>query len=232
MKKKIKVIFYLIALVLIIVGGYNVFHYFSQTKKEVETISIPSFEKEKSKSKIISKKMIIENLKNTPELVGLTAKTKKTYTYMDEENAFKVSENENGIVKWAKNTYNKTQRRKFEINIEIESKLGFDLDKLKEEQIIVNNEKGEVKVISPKIKIIALVINYDEAKIEKEIGIFREEFSEEDRQKIFKFVRKKAEKEIQMNKEINEKALKETQKTLESIIELTPNVKKVKFINL
>lgn len=159
-----------------------------------------------NKQNILEKQTVINKLTESFQVVGITGKIEKDFTYSNN--------------KW---------NGKKQLNIKLHGafKIGFNIADIERENISISG--NHVTVDMPKLKLISLELPYDDIEIVKELGIFRTDFSEEDRQLIYSTARISIVEEIMKDETFMNNALVSNQKALKAILMLIPQVESVSF---
>lgn len=156
---------------------------------------------------IIDKQLIIKELKEKMQIVGLESDIKKEFGYTDN--------------KWYGD-------RTYKMNLHGTFKMGINIDEIKPEDIeIVNN--NDIIITLPNIILVSLEVPYDSIKINKDVGLFRSDFSESDRQLIYKEAYKSIKEEILNDMNIKNNATISTQNSIKRLLNLIPNVNNIYF---
>jgi len=158
------------------------------------------------KQHIVDKEVVIETLKDKFQIVGLEGQVKKEFEFKDE--------------KWYGN-------KNFQMELHGSFKMGFNIDDITREDItIIDNN---IIINMPDIKLISLELPYDKIKINKDIGMFRTDFTEKDRQFLYSIASDSAKKEILNDKLIHRNSVVASQEAIKQILLLIPEVNNVLF---
>jgi hypothetical protein len=140
------------------------------------------------------------------QVVGLEGDITKEFNYLDN--------------KWYGEKYLK-------MNLYSKFKIGFNVNEINREDVIVDD--GNVIIIMPEIVLISLEVPYDKIVIEQADGMLRKDFTEDERQLLYKSAYESIEKQILNDNTIIDKAKKENENAIRSILMLIPEIKNVSF---
>lgn len=208
--RKMAVVVSLISIILSIAMGLN----YINSIHSYSTI-IPTSSKT-SEQFVIEKDVVIENLKQVSEIVGLEGEFNKKYKFTE-----KTFESGIGFLE-------KAGKRSYSIDLNGTFKMGFDLTNIKEEDVYIDGTT--VKIVTPKIILISFEAPFHNAEIENKKGFLARDFTEEDRKLVYEKAYEKAISEIRYDKETNEKATVFTKVVLKELLK-SYFVKDVEFID-
>jgi hypothetical protein len=106
-------------------------------------------------------------------------------------------------------------------------KFGINVADIKREDILISN--GNVIIKMPEIALISLEIPYDKIEIEKSKGWFRSDFTEDDRQLLYKTSKDSILKQILNDENTINNANISTQNAIKTILMMIPEVDSVSF---
>jgi len=247
---KVKTMVITIATVgLLAVGGFGtlkVYQHFNP-KDEYKEQKVTIDTKVKNQS-IVDKETVILSSKSVVKLIGEEVKAKKEHKYQD--SAFKLKLTEigadssvterffvgiwNGLKQKATNT---VTREYFQTGY-YTAKYGLDAKKNPLHVISVNEQTGVVKIEKPVVSRLGFEMPYDEMKIEAidktdlEKGRIKltKEFTDKDRQLLYKDLKKRTLKEV--DQKTKEMAQKGTEQAIEDFFKMKDKNIKIKFVDV
>lgn len=198
--RKIKFyMFVVIAIVLLFGVSYLKKDKDTFTEQETEII-IPTVN-------IIDQKIVIKELIENLQVVGLESDIEKVYKYKDS--------------KWFGD-------KEFSMKLNGTFKMGFNINDIKRENIIIT-DNNDVIIEMPEMVLISLELPYDKIKINKDIGLLRKDFSENDRQLLYSNASDSIKEEILNDTNIRNNAIISSQNAIKQILTLIPEVNNVSF---
>ncbi|OPH61852.1 hypothetical protein BC351_01010 [Paenibacillus ferrarius] len=164
---------------------------------------------------VIDKNVVIKAIHSKSELVGLDTHGLKTYIVSDS-----FFQNHGSIKDYLGN-------RTLEIIAQTYFKTGIDLSSIHNEDVVVYGQTLFLKLSKSQMQMISLDIPFDQIQFNTKLGLFRSNFSLEDKQFLYSELRKSVENEIMNNEIIRENTYKNVSDTLRNLLEKIPNCTKV-----
>lgn len=186
---------------------------FSHTTGKVD-IALPS--QTSIKANIVEKDTVVNALAQKAQWVGMEGKIEKQFTYTDSTLETKYE------------AFNSLGKRQYNFKLNGSFKLGFDMSEITPDRIIIRDDT--VIIVSPKVILISLDIPYDRMEIVGNVGIFRTELKDADKQGIYSKYKQQINDELLSDKELINKAREDSQRGISKFLLTIPNVKTVKFI--
>jgi hypothetical protein len=161
----------------------------------------------------VDTKLVIGAIKEQAQIVGMSGEFSKSYGYQD------------AIYDSGWNWLNKLGDRDLTFDVKGTFKMGINIKDIPFDRI--RAEGDTVFIPFPSLTLISFELPYDQIVINKHVGVLRKDFSEQDRQAIYKGVKDKAEKEIKADTAIQKEADANTKQAIELLLLHIPNVKHI-----
>ncbi len=180
-------------------------------EKVIEYIPVENKQIQEVKEKVVEKETVMNAIRNEIQLVGLVGDVSKTIIYEDN--------------KW-------TGKKEYHMQVNGTYKLGYNMKELlfQKERIIVDEYEGIVTVVAPNVKIIALMLPFDDIKIKEKTGWLRKDITDQQKQEMYKQARKKIITDIENNTHTIDQAHKQTNQALREIFMKIDGMEKVNFV--
>lgn len=198
--KKIKFyMFVVIAIILLLSVSYLKNDKDTFTEAETE-INIPTIN-------IVDQKIVINELIENLQIVGLEGNIEKVYRYKDS--------------KWFGD-------KEFSMKLNGKFKMGFNINDIKPENVLVT-ENNDIIIEMPEMVLISLELPYDKIEINKDVGLLRKGFSETDRQLLYSKASDSVKEEILNDENIKNNALISSQNAIRKILSPLPGINNISF---
>jgi Protein of unknown function (DUF4230) len=155
---------------------------------------------------VLTRETIIHALADESQLVGLSGTTSKTIVYNDP--------------KWYGD-------RKYEITVTGTFKLGANITR--EWLTGVQVENGTVSLPKPHIVLISADFPYDAMTVNKQVGWFRRELTDEDLRELYRTARTQAVSDVLRDSTTRQQAERNVERTIRELLTAVPGVKAVEF---
>ncbi|KZD71140.1 DUF4230 domain-containing protein [Bacillus cereus] len=149
---------------------------------------------------IITKKLVIESMKDTFEYTGEEINFKGGATFVDRKGAIKKRTESNGLLDDITNSTvniyadatNRYRERAYKEIVPIKAKLGMDTKKLTDEDVQIRGNDIYIRLKDPAL--IAFEVPYEKGDIDADRGAMAESFTEKERQRYHGVIAKSIEK--------------------------------------
>lgn len=155
---------------------------------------------------VLTRETVIHTLADESQLVGLSGTTSKTVIFDDP--------------KWYGD-------RKYEITVTGTFKLGANITR--EWLAGVQVEDGTVSLPKPHIVLISADFPYDAMTVDKQVGWFRRELTDEDLQALYRTARTQAMSDVLRDSTTRQQAERNVERTICELLTAVPGVKAVEF---
>jgi hypothetical protein len=155
---------------------------------------------------VLTRETIIHALADESQLVGLSGTTSKTIVYNDP--------------KWYGD-------RKYEITVTGTFKLGANITREWLTGVQVTN--GTVSLPKPHIVLISADFPYDAMTVDKQIGWFRRELTDEDLRQLYRTARTQAVSDVLRDSTTRQQAERNVERLVHELLAVVPGVKAVEF---
>jgi Protein of unknown function (DUF4230) len=155
---------------------------------------------------VLTRETVIHALADESQIVGLRGTTSKTIVYADS--------------KWYGD-------RKYEITVTGTFKLGANITR--EWLAGMKVEGGVVSLPKPHIVLISADFPYDSMTIDKQVGWFRRELTDEDLQQLYRKARTQAVSDVLRDSTTRQQAERNVERTIRELLTVVPGVKGVEF---
>jgi Protein of unknown function (DUF4230) len=155
---------------------------------------------------VLSRETVIHTLADESQIVGLRGTTSKTIVYADS--------------KWYGD-------RKYEVTVTGTFKLGANITR--EWLAGVQVENGIVSLPKPHIVLISADFPYDSMTVNKQVGWFRRELTDEDLQALYRMARTQAVSDVLRDSTTRQQAGRNVERTIRELLTAVPGVKAVEF---
>jgi Protein of unknown function (DUF4230) len=155
---------------------------------------------------VLTRETIIHALADESQLVGLRGTTSKTIVYVDS--------------KWYGD-------RKYEITVTGTFKLGANITR--EWLNGVQVENGIVSLPKPHLVLISADFPYDAVTVDKQVGWFRRELTDEDLRQLYRKARTQAVSDVLRDSTTRQQAERNVERTIRELLTVVPGVKGVEF---
>jgi hypothetical protein len=155
---------------------------------------------------VLTRETIIHALADESQLVGLSGTTSKTIVYNDR--------------KWYGD-------RKYEITVTGTFKLGANITREWLAGVQVAN--GTVSLPKPHIVLISADFPYDSMTVDKQVGWFRRELTDEDLRELYRKARTQAVSDVLRDSTTRQQAERNVERTIRELLAAVPGVKAVEF---
>lgn len=118
--------------------------------------------------------------------------------------------------------------KKYEVTMNGKYQMGIDLEKIKENDILVSGDRIYIRL--PTIELISLTLPYEEMYIENEHGILVNSYSNKQIKNIHRSARKQIISDLSRNNMLNERTLMNTHMVLTDLIQTINKEFEVRFI--
>jgi Protein of unknown function (DUF4230) len=154
----------------------------------------------------INRKTVVHALADESQIVGLRGTTSKTIVYTDS--------------KWYGD-------RKYEVTVTGTFKLGVNITR--EWLTGVQVENGTVSLPEPHIVLISADFPYDAMTVDKQVGWFRRELTDEDLRQLYRKARTQAVSDVLRDSTTRQQAERNVERTIRELLTSVPVVKGVEF---
>jgi Protein of unknown function (DUF4230) len=155
---------------------------------------------------VLTRETVIHALADESQLVGLRGTTSKTIVYTDS--------------KWYGD-------RKYEITVTGTFKLGANITR--EWLTGVQVENNTVTLPKPHIVLIGAGFPYDSMTVDKQVGWFRRELTDEDLQALYRTARTQAVGDVLRDSTTSQQAERNVERTIRELLTAVPGVRAVEF---
>jgi hypothetical protein len=155
---------------------------------------------------VLTRETVIRALADESQLVGLSGTTSKTIVYNDP--------------KWYGD-------RKYEITVTGTFKLGANITR--EWLADVQIEGGTVSLPKPHIVLISADFPYDSMTVDKQVGWFRRELTDEDLRQLYRKARTQAVSDVLRDTTTRQQAERNVERLVRELLAVVPGVKAVEF---
>lgn len=200
--KWINFLIYVASIIVILIAGASIHNKYQDFNLTPSSILNTNIEKEK----LIDKKIVIDKLSEKLQVVGLEGEITKDFDYLDN--------------KWYGEKY-------FKMTLYAKFKFGFNVNELKEEDIIVNGT--DIIINMPNAILISLEVPYNKIAIEKGEGLFRKDFTEEEKQLLYESAYESIYSQILNDNALIQNAEKDNEIAIRSILMLIPEIETISF---
>jgi Protein of unknown function (DUF4230) len=155
---------------------------------------------------VLTRETVIHALADESQIVGLSGTTSKTVIFDD--------------TKWYGD-------RKYEITVTGTFKLGANITR--EWLAGVQVENGIVSLPKPHIVLIGADFPYDAVTVDKQVGWFRRELTDEDLQALYRAARTQAVSDVLRDSTTRQQAERNVERTIRELLMAVPGVKDIRF---
>jgi hypothetical protein len=194
-----------IILLIICIGGVI---FISLPSPQQKPINIPI---QQPKAIVIDGTAVIHALSQVNQIVGLEGTVSKQYTYADQ-----IYQTNNSIL-------NSFGERQFTVDINCTFKMGFNTDQLK---FIVKDDT--IVIVCPPVVLVSLETT--DVKFTSTTGLLRQQLMDNQKLDLMIKAKESIRNEVVNNKDIQKKAIENTQRTIEGLLKNIPGVNTIEFM--
>ena len=222
--------FFLVIMLIIsvIVMGYLLFF---KKESEMKVVSSPITE---TKAEVLIGEIAFHKAIQTGKLYGYENNMDFTYKFVDTPENLKNNKEDNKITKGLKNFGKAFADKEYEIKLNSNIMLGYDLSKMTEDQFIWNKETKTLTIVTPKLNLV-YTPNFNNSEFKSSVGAFRTTFTEEERRMILADAVEQGSKEVLNNKQEIKIGYDMTNNFLKELLyklpEVAENVSEIVFLH-